>query len=173
MQQFRERKAKRNLYLVKTASRTPTRASSAGTNEPTWARIAIKATYMGRYESSFGWPRITWLTWSLTTQHGWANILIHTFGSIRSFVYSAVRSFVRSFIRSLVPPFRLMFRFVSFNRTFTPVVRSFGGSLFSSFASFDSLFFSFALFRLITRSLQSNVRLFVHSYDQKVDTSLT
>ena len=52
-----------NLYLVKTASRTPTCASSAGTNEPTWARIAIKATYEGRCESCFGLPLTTWTTW--------------------------------------------------------------------------------------------------------------
>ena len=40
-----------SLYLVNTASRTPTCASSAGTNEPTWAKIAIKATCVGWCES--------------------------------------------------------------------------------------------------------------------------
>ena len=91
------------------------------------------------------------------------NLLIYSFGSVRSYVCSFIPPFVRSFIRSLVPSSRLIVRFVSFNRTFTPVVRSFGGSLFSSCVLFDSLFFRllFSFDHTFTSVLRSFVRSFI------------
>ena len=101
------------------------------------------------------------------------NLLIYSFGSVRSYVCSFIPPFVRSFIRSLVPSSRLIVPFVSFNRTFTPVVRSFGGSLFSSCVSFDSLFFSFAFFvRSHVLFSPSFVCSFIHMIKRSIPRSL-
>ena len=96
-----------NLYLVKTASRTPTRASSAGTNEPTWARIAIKATYEGGVSHVCLDLNMNSLTDMIFENIEWLGQLINSLLPVRSLVRSIVRlfpirSFVRSFIRSFV-----------------------------------------------------------------------